>query len=243
MVHARILAAVAALLAAVPAAADARVEAGTTVDNLEMPTLAGGKERLIGRAAANVILFWRPGNERSLDTLKQMAACEKLFAGKSVHMVTVVSGSYAAEDIKAAVAQADIHLPVLLDVNDAAYGRLQIRQHPVVLVADVRGVVTLWQPYVRIRYCEIVHAHVRYLLGELDEAQLDRELHPPRASFPSDDKTNVAKRYLTMGQREAARGHCDQARVSFEKALELAPGLAEAEAAMKACAEQAAAKR
>jgi hypothetical protein len=222
-------------LAATPAAADARIQPGATLENVELPTLAGGKAKLLGTELANVVLFWRPGSPNSTDTLKQMASCEKVFAGKSVHMVTVVSGAWAPEDLEAAVKEAGLHVPVLLDPGDALYGRLQIRQHPLVLVADGEGTVTLSQPYVRVRYCEIVWAHVRYLLGELDEAALEKELHPARADFPSDDKANVAKRYVTMGKREAAMGKCDRAQRSFAKALELHPGDADALAGKKAC--------
>ncbi len=133
------------------------------------------------------------------------------------------------------MAEAALRMPVLLDEGDSLYGRLQVRQHPLLLVADVAGTVTLSQPYVRIRYCDIVFAHVRYLLGEIDEAQLERELHPARATFPSEDKVNVAKRYVTMGQREMAMGKCDRATRSFAKALELAPGDANAAAGLRAC--------
>jgi hypothetical protein len=227
--------AAALVLAATPAAADARIQPGATVENAELPTLSGGKAKLLGAELANVVLFWRPGSPNSTDTLKQMAACEKAFAGKSVHMVTVVSGSWAPEDLRAAVAEAGLGVPVLLDEADELYGKLQIRQHPLVIVADTDGTVTLSQPYVRVRYCEIVWAHVRYLLGELDEASLEKELHPARAAFPSDDKGNVAKRYVTMGKREAAMGKCDRALRSFGKALELHPGDADALAGRMAC--------
>ncbi len=77
MYSARILAFAAAALAATPAAADARVMPGATLENVELATLAGGKEKLLGRADANLILFWRPGSEHSSEALKQMAQCEK----------------------------------------------------------------------------------------------------------------------------------------------------------------------
>jgi hypothetical protein len=229
------IAAAAAAFGAAPAAPDARVMPGATLDNAELPTLSGGKERLLGRAEANLVLFWRPGSEHSLETLKQVAQCERTLAGKSVHIVTVASGAWDREDVRAAVAEAGLAAPVLLDEGDKLYGKLEVRQHPLLLVADAGGTVTLSQPYVRIRYCDIVLAHVRYLLGEIGEAELDRELNPARASFPSDDKANVARRYITMGQRERAMGKCDRAARSFAKALELAPGDAEAAAGLQAC--------
>jgi hypothetical protein len=213
-----------ALLSMAAAPARARVTVGEILESAELGKLGGGKDVLVSRTATvSIVLFWRPGHERSQDTLKQMAECEKVFAGKSIHMVAVVSGSYAPEDVKAAVEEAGLHVPVLVDQGDALYGKLEIRQHPLVVVAEPSGRIQLAQPYVRIRYCDIVRAHVRYLLKEIDQAQLELALHPPRAAFPNDDKRNIVKRYVTMGRREAAAGHCDKALLSFGKALEILP--------------------
>ena len=146
-----------------------------------------------------------------------MAQCEKLFVGKSVHLVAVVSSTYPLAEVKAAVEAAGLHAQVLLDADDALYGKLEVRQHPLLVVTDDKGKVALSQPYVRLRYCDIVHAHVRYLLKEIDAAQLQLALNPPAASMPNDDKNAVARRWVIMGRREAEDGHCDRAVVSFQE--------------------------
>ena len=57
-----------AVLAALPPLARARAEAGTKLDNVELRTIAGGKATLLSpRAKANVFVFFRTGQERSLD--------------------------------------------------------------------------------------------------------------------------------------------------------------------------------
>lgn len=222
-------------LAAAPPAR-ARVTEGETLEPVQLKTLSGGTEALVSRVAtANIILFWRPGQDASLDTLKQMAQCEKLFVGKSVHMVAVVSSTYPLAEVKAAVEAAGLHAQVLLDADDALYGKLEVRQHPLLVVTDDKGKVALSQPYVRLRYCDIVHAHVRYLLKEIDAAQLQLALNPPAASMPNDDKNAVARRWVIMGRREAEDGHCDRAVVSFRKALSITPGQPDALAGLAAC--------
>jgi hypothetical protein len=190
-----------------------------------------------------VILFWRPGQEYSLDTLKQMSACEKVFSKTAVHMVAVVSGDYPRAEIQAAVDQAQLHVPVLLDMGDALYGKLEVRQHPLVVVADAGGKVALSQPYVRLRYCDIVHAHVRFLLKEIDLAQLQRALNPERASMPSDDTAKVARRFVNMGKMQAEAGQCDEAIASFKKALEVIPADKDAQAGIAACSSKAIAEK
>jgi hypothetical protein len=222
-------------LAAAPPAG-ARVTEGEILESVQLKTLSGGTEALVSRvASANIILFWRPGQDASLDTLKQMAQCEKLFVGKSVHMVAVVSSTYPAAEIQAAVDGAGLHVKVLLDADDALYGKLEVRQHPLLVVTDDKGKVALSQPYVRLRYCDIVHAHVRYLLKEIDSAQLQLALNPPAASMPNDDKNAVARRWVIMGRREAEDGHCDRAVASFRKALTIAPAQPDALAGLAAC--------
>ena len=221
-------------LAASAPRARATVAAGDTLDDVALPGAAGRTEPLVERGAVNVVLFWRPGQEHSVDTLKQMAACGGLFAGR-VHAVSVASGAFPLDELRAAGAAAGPNLPVLVDAGDQLYGKLQIRQHPLVVVADGKGRIALAQPYVRLRYCEIVSAHVRHLLGEIDAAQLEAALHPSRASFPDDDRNNVARRYVNMGRREAEAGRCDRALASFGKALEIAPGDRDARAGVAAC--------
>ena len=222
-------------LAAAPSAG-ARVTEGETLEPVQLKVLSGGTEALVSRvASANIILFWRPGQDASLDTLKQMAQCEKLFVGKSVHMVAVVSSTYPAAEVKAAVDGAGLHVKVLIDADDALYGKLEVRQHPMLVVTDDKGKVALAQPYVRLRYCDIVHAHVRYLLKEIDAAQLQLALNPPAASMPNDDKNAVARRWVIMGRREAEDRHCDRAVVSFRKALAISPTQPDALAGLAAC--------
>ena len=114
------LALLAALAAVVPAAAAepapalqhvalARAEAGTQIQNVELRTIAGGKAMLLSpKAKANVFVFFRTGQERSLDALKQMATCEKDLAGKPIYWAAVVSGSEPPAEGQAMVAQSGI---------------------------------------------------------------------------------------------------------------------------------------
>ncbi len=215
--------------------ARARVEAGQVLPSVALPTLAGAREQLTSPTAVNVIVFWRPGQDHSIDTLRQMAQCQQVLAGKKVHLVSVVSSTYPRAEVKAAVEESAFPLPVLLDVDDNLYGQLEIRQHPLVVVADGKGKIALAQPYLRLRLCAIVQGHVQFLLGEIDQAQLAAVLNPARASMPSDDPRNVARRYVRMGGFDAEAGHCDRALVSFRKALEISPGEPEALAGIARC--------
>src|SRR5512140_1565407 len=92
------------LFAAVPPLAMARAEPGTAIENVELKTLAGGREKLLSpKVKANVFVFFRTNQERSVDALKQMATCERELAGKPIHWAAVVSGSEPTAEVQAIV--------------------------------------------------------------------------------------------------------------------------------------------
>ena len=82
--------------------ADRRVQIGDPIEDVELRTIDGRKDHLLAKGvAANVFVFFRPEHERSLDTLKDMASCEKEFAARPVRWVGVVSDSWELEQVKA----------------------------------------------------------------------------------------------------------------------------------------------
>lgn len=217
------LAALAAGLLVLPARAPAHAEAGQPVEPQELPALGGGRVPLLGKGALDVLVFFRPGNERSADTLERLAECEPALAAKQVRVVGVVSSSVPADEVRAAVARAGLKAPVLVDEGDALYGRLELRQHPVVVLVDRRHRVAAVEPYQRLRYCELVKARVAFLLGEITQAELDRILAPPKAEFPTAVAGGSAGRYVKLGQRELEKGNCALAVKAFDHALESDP--------------------
>lgn len=223
---------VAALLwpAAVPAG---ELQPGDPIQNEELPTLDGGKAPLLSKKSlANVFVFVRPGQDRSADTLRQMAGCEKDLAGKPVHWVAVVSDSFPAEEVRAMVRDAGVRMPVLVDRGDALYSRLGVRLHPVVGLADSKHRLVAWQPYTRLNYCDAVKARIRFLLGEIDEAGLAKVLDPPVATMPGADASKVGMRDVNLGRRQLQQKLYDKALASARKALERDAGLAAAHALM-----------
>jgi len=206
------------------------LDVGQIIEDEELPTLAGGRAHLLGKGQANVFVFFRHGHEHSTDALRQMAACEKELAGKPVHWVAVVSGSAPAAEVSAMVREIGIRMPVLVDEGDALYSRLGVRLHPLVGVADGSRKLVAWQPYLRLNYCEVIKARVRFLLGELTQAQLDAVISPPRATMPGAHASSVAKRDINLGRRQLAQKWLDKALASARKAVERDPGLPAAHA-------------
>jgi hypothetical protein len=222
-VRAGILVALSAVLLGAPTAVRGHVEAGTLVEGVELPTLAGGRHALLVPGQVNVVVFFRPEQDRSEDTLHKLAQCEPLLAGKPVHTVGVVSASAPREKVQAMVAGSRVKSPILLDEGDRVYGRLELRQHPAVVIVAADGKVHAVEPYQRLRYCEIVRARVGLLLGEIDQAAVDRIVNPERAAFPNEVGGGSAARYVKMGDQERARGNCKLAIKAYDDALRRDP--------------------
>ncbi len=198
------------------------VQPGETVENVSLPTLDGKRHDLLARGArANVMVFFRPHQERSDEALRWLAALEREVAGKPVHFVGVVSDSFPAADVRATVAAAGIRMPVGVDVQDALYGKLGVRLHPVVGILDGAGKLVAYEPYREINYADRVRARVRLLLGEITQAEVD-QVDDPAASVTRTDE-GVARRRLNYARKLLEMGDADRALEEAQKSLDLSP--------------------
>lgn len=212
------------LFAAFPPPASARGEPGTRLENVELKTLAGGKEKLLSsRVKANVFVFFRPKHGRSLDALAQMAACQEEFAGKPVRWAAVVSDAEALADVQAAVAQSGITMPVLIDAGGVLYDRLGVRLHPMVGIADGKLMLAAMAPYRKVVYCETIKSRIRLLLAETDQAALDWAVNPEASSLPGSDPVGRATRDTNTARRLLEIGQYNDALKFAQKALAVAP--------------------
>ena len=211
-------------LGAVPPAAGAFAEPGTRLEPVELASLSGGKAPyIVAGAKANVFVFFRTDQDRSKDALKQIAACEKDLAGKGIHWAALVSGSAALADVKSVVAAAGIEMPVLIDEGDKLYDKLQVRLHPAVGVADGKGILQAFEPYRQVDFADALKARIRFALGEIDKAALDRALDPDAAPLPGDDVQNKAMRDVKMARSLIQIGQFQAAVQQIQRALEQAP--------------------
>jgi tetratricopeptide (TPR) repeat protein len=212
------------LIALSPEWADARAEPGTMVENVELRTLAGGKEKLLsGKVKANVFVFFRPNNERSADALKQMATCEQEFSGKPVRWVAIVSSSENPEEVKPMVAASGIKMPVLIDDGDVLYDKLGIRLHPMVGIVDGKFKLLAMEQYRQIEYCDLIRGRIKVALGEMTDGELAKIENPEKGIMPGDDPTKKALRDVNMARRLYEIGQFQKAIDRAKKALEIAP--------------------
>jgi hypothetical protein len=229
------LAALALLFCALPAQAMARVEIGVPVEEARLDSISGGKQPLLGKAELHVLLFFRPAHDRSRDILRQVAACEKTLESKSVRLVTIVSSSSPIDEVERMVKETGLTVPVLLDVGDELYAKLEIRQHPIAVLIGKDKKVVAFQPYTRLRYCDLLMAHIQLLLKEISPEEHAKVLDPGKAPMPNDDIRAVATRHVNLGERYLLKGNCALALLQFEEALAMDPANAKAADGKRKC--------
>lgn len=199
---------------------------GTSIEDVELPSLGGGMEHLLSNAAANVIVFFKPGQENSILALKEIAALEKEFVGKSVRWVGIVSDRISKADTEAAVKETGIAMPVLIDAGDALYGRFDVALVPVTFLCDRDHKLVAYQPFTKVNYGAVIEARIRHLLQEINDEQLSAVLNPPVATFSSD--AAAAQRRLKLAEMLFKSKSYDKALESVNVSIEKDPGLAAA---------------
>ncbi len=205
--------------------ADRRVQVGDVVDDVELRTLDGKRDHLLVKGVkANVFVFFRPEQEHSLDTLKDLAGCEKEFAAKPVRFVGVVSDSWTADEISAVVQESGVKMPVLIDEGDFLYGKLGIRLHPVIGIVDAKRKLAAYEPFRQINYCERIKVRIRWLLGEVAEAEIAKVDEPPRATLRTDE--GVAKRHVNFARQLHRIKQDEKALAEIQKANAIHPSAA-----------------
>jgi hypothetical protein len=105
-----------------------------------------------------------------------------------------------------------------------------------IVILDRKNRIAAFEPYVRLRYCEIVRARIAFLLGEIKQAEVDRIVKPPKAEFPNEVGGGAAaNRYVRLGEKELAKGNCALAVRAYDNALRHEPQNAKALEGRKKC--------
>jgi len=186
-----------------PGGADAftNVALGDRIDSENMPTLDGGTEPLLSaQAQANVFIFFRPNQVNSTETLRAMAACEQEFKGKPIHWVAIVSSSWDSGDVRKVVTETGIRMPVLVDKADRLYGKLGLRLHPVVGIADGKFKLLAYEPFMKVNYCDRIRARIQFALQEISAEDVKRVEAPEKATMPGEIEGAALKRRQNLGQ-------------------------------------------
>lgn len=204
------------------------VAEGQPLPAMVLPGRDGGQESYLGdeQADARVFAFVKGEHPRSQEVLAEIADLMEEFADRPVHWVLVVSDRHGrgwADDVAAAVPAAT----VLTDPADGLYGTLGVALTPTVGLADSGGILHAYLPYQKVHFTAAMRAHLRYLLGEIDERQLAQALEPVKVRM-HDSALDACRRALKLAEILIQDGKIDKAAIQIENTLGDCPDLTEA---------------
>lgn len=213
--------------------ASTRTEIGAVVSNPELPSLAGGKARPQEAVNVNVLVFFRPDTDYSKETLAGLAACEKRTAGKPVRWVGIASDRFPIDQVRDAVKASGIAMPVLVDTADALATEIAVAQLPAVAFTDKDRKLVAYQPFMKLNFCEVVEARVRFLLGEIGEAELNAAANPAATKIGGEG--SVARRHVKLAEAFLGSGNLEKALESARAAVQHGPDLSAAHSVLGEC--------
>ncbi|MDF1563763.1 MAG: hypothetical protein P1V51_12015 [Deltaproteobacteria bacterium] len=218
-----------ALLAAGPASrglALSGISEGEALPVMKLRARQGKPRPYLEAGKVTAFVFFRPGQEFSVEGLRELAGIQERLKEAPVSWVGIVSDWYPAAKVSALVKETGFQGTVLVDEGDRLYGRLGVAVHPTTGIADAAGVLRAALPFRKVNYGNIVAAHLRHTLGELDDAGLQAALEPPKSVEGGD--TVKARRNLKMGEMLFKMKKHEKALEIAQKSLEIDPELAEA---------------
>ena len=199
------------------ALAFANAPLGTVIENIPMPSLAGGRQGLLSDTNVSVFIFIKPGQEHSNQAMVQIAACEQEMAGKPVHWCAIVSDRIPRAEVEAGVKAAGLTMPVLIDQGDTLYGKLGVILHPVIGITDKDRRLVAYQPFAKVNFHNFVQAQIRHALKEITDEELAELLKPTAAVLGGD--VSVAHRYFRLAEKQFQSANYTQALANINKSL------------------------
>jgi tetratricopeptide (TPR) repeat protein len=185
-------------------------------------------EQLKGRPTA--IVFWRPNQQLSTDALRDLRAVVDEVGPDKLHVVAVDTAQSSPEQVRDALAGEDLPFPILLDPQRELYGRVGVIVSPTTLMFDAKGELRFRAASHPRQFQQVIRARLRYLLGEINEEEMNREIEPTVLSIDHD--LAAAWRMYNLGRKLQSEGKPVEAIAVYEKAVTQYPALSEARCAL-----------
>lgn len=185
-------------------------------------------QQLLGKPAA--LIFWRPNQELSAAALTDLQNIVREVGRGRLHVAAVDTALTPAQDAVAFMDKMELTFPVLLDPNRDLYGKVGIIVSPTTMLFDAGGVLRFSIPTRPPQYPQVVRAHLRFLVGDIDEAQRNKEVNPTVLTIEHDRA--AAWRMYNLGKKAQDGGDARKARELFERSLAQYPALVESRCAL-----------
>jgi len=174
-----------------------------------------------------VIIFWRAGQERSVEALTALETIYTEFKEQDVEVLAFSSEEGGLEPISKIKQSKQLTFTMLHDKEQKLYGDYGVIGIPSTYVIDKEGKLGYYYPGYRDDYSRQIHGRLEVLLGKKTLDELQAELQPTEKSELSEGEKK-AGRYLKAGNRLLEKGMMELAVKQYEKAVQEDPDIFEA---------------
>ncbi len=222
-----------AIFASPLAVANDKLQVGERLPEFSLPRAdSPGKlftsQQLLGKPAA--LIFWRPNQELSAAALTDLQKIVRDVGAGRLHVAAVDTALTPARDVIAFMDEMELTFPVLLDPDRDLYGKVGIIVSPTTMLFDADGVLRFSIPTRPPQYAQVIGARLRYLVGDIDEEQMDTEVDPTVLTIEHDRA--AAWRMYNLGKKAQDGGDTRKAWELFERSLVQYPALVESRCAL-----------
>ena len=204
------------------------IKPGDPAPDFKVVTLHGQDITLENQKGKILVLaFWKRGQNFSKDALADLVRISNEFRDKDVTIVAINGDKATLEEIKSVGIAQNLNYPLASDPDFRVYGQFGVFVLPSTLIIGQDGKLESYHTIHSRKFYSKVRGHIRLLLGELNQAQLDSELNPKKIERKPEARKK-ANLHVQMGRMLMGTIMKDKAREEFIKAIKVDPTMIEA---------------
>lgn len=196
---------------------------GDRVPNLAIRTIDGKQISLGGHNGKIVVLaFWKQDDDKSSKMLTDLSRISQECRHKDVTFLAINGDKASDEQIRKMALAKKLTCLLASDPDLTTYSTLGILVLPTTLIVGPDGRLAFIQDLYSRNFYTQTKAYVRFLLGEITQAQLKAELDPGMSVKVSQARIK-AERYVNMSRVLLDIKEKEKAREALEKAVQADP--------------------
>jgi len=171
-----------------------------------------------------VIIYWRTDQDRSTMAIKDGQDIFLRYKDKELQVLGLIADYENQEAVQQILSDNAIDFPVLIDPDRQVYGAYGIRVSPMTVIIDRGGKLAYDLPGHSLTYKSVLEGHVRYVLGEIDDEEMQAIVSPHNLRI--EESVLQAHRRYELAMKFVEIRYFDLAMEAARKSIEAERGYA-----------------
>lgn len=171
------------------------------------------------RGRVLLIIYWRLGQDRSLDALKALKVIGEQFKNQPLSILSVTKDANNISSLKETKKSLDLSFPILLDSKEEVYSQFGVFVFPSTALIDKKGIYRYHYGGFRDDFRDVISKQVNVQLGFTPGEAM--QVKGDEQSLLLTDEQKKAQNHLNLGKTLKKRGMDEKSLEEFTKAVEL----------------------